>query len=91
MTLITAEQFRKAQAHAYNKRGIVRVMELRQEARKLFPPVTLQMHWSYGQTVADLQQIDALITFLLDINGEDGTMESIGIPVHKPDPPEGAS
>lgn len=73
-TLVTAEQFKKAQARAYNRLGIIRVMELRQDARKLFPPVTAQMGETFSATMKDVQQIDSLITFLLDLNGEDGTM-----------------
>ena len=42
-TLVTPEQFKKAQAQAYNQRGIIRVMELRQEWRKAFPPINPSM------------------------------------------------
>lgn len=88
MSLITAEQFRKAQAQAYNRRGIVRIMQLRQEWRATFPPIDPAMATRGSYLYKEFQQVDRLITFLLDINGEDGTIESDA--PNKPEPPEAA-
>jgi hypothetical protein len=67
--LISVERFLKIQARAYNMRGITRIAQLREEIRKLTPPVTPRMAISIILKQADMVQIDQLISYLLDING----------------------
>ena len=90
--LVKPQVFRKWQAVLNNHRCVQRVVELRQEARKLFPPVTAQMQITYEEILRDIHMLDILTNYLLDINyTEPAESDSKPIDVAMPPDPEGAA
>ena len=66
--LIEPEVFSAHQADLNNDRCIARVRELRSEHNKLFPPPTVGAADTCTHLQKEMQQIDLLTMFLLDIN-----------------------
>lgn len=81
--LIPPETFLKWQVVFINRKGFDRVVQLRAESMELFPPITPEMGAAFNAKVAEFQQIDMNLTYLLDMFGLDG----IDCDKDKPEPP----
>lgn len=86
--LIGPEVFRKHQAEANNLRCIARVRELRSECKMLTPPPTLGAKQLIEQLCSEMQQIDLLTMFLLEISGANDVLIEVSEPT--PTPPGAA-
>ena len=74
----------KRRIQLINSEGVLRVRELRNRARTLFPCVSVEMGIQYCDTMDNAKQITINLDFLLDMFGVE-PLQSVSVEV-KPDP-----
>ena len=82
-------EFMKRRIQLINSEGVLRIRELRQKARTMFPCVNHEMALAYCDAMDNAKQIDSNMNFLLDMFDVD-PLESVSVE-NKPTPPKGVA
>jgi hypothetical protein len=83
-------EFIRRRVQLINSEGVLRIREIRQEIRLLFPPVNQDMRWKAEDLECCAEQIDLNCNFLLDMFGVE-PLPSVSVENKQPQPPKGVA